>query len=257
MKILKTTLNRFLKKIGYQFVSVPDKYADLPVELDEFEVQAIRTIFDNDFTMVSILRLVNTLKACKHAVQNNIEGDFVECGVWRGGNGILAKMVFNHLNSNKKVWMFDTFMGMTEPSEVDVVEKDGRTANEIYQSFEQIDGNGWCNASLEEVKDNCNKVGLDPNSFEFIKGDVRKTLLIKANLPEKISILRLDTDLYDSTKIEMEILYPLLSRGGSLILDDYGYWAGSAKAVDEYFRDADYTPLMNVVDQFGRSTIKQ
>ena len=70
-----------------------------------------------------------------------------------------------------------------------------------------------------------------------IKGEVEKTLKISENLPTKISLLRLDTDWYESTKIELEALFPLLSKNGILIIDDYGYWKGSKKAVDEYFKD--------------------
>ena len=90
--------------------------SDIAVELDVEEVKLISYVLENNFTMTSVARLVNTLKSCKYAVQNNIPGDFVECGVWRGGHGILAKKIFERMGSSKKVWMFDTFEGMAEPS---------------------------------------------------------------------------------------------------------------------------------------------
>ena len=94
--------------------------SNIAVELDKEEVGLIRYVLESYFTMTSVARLVNTLKACKYAVENNIPGDFVECGVWRGGHGILAKKIFERMGSNKKVWMYDTFEGMAEPTEYDV-----------------------------------------------------------------------------------------------------------------------------------------
>ena len=73
--------------------------------------------------------------------------------------------------------------------------------------------------------------------MKFIKGKVENSLLESSNLHEKISLLRLDTDWYESTLIELEILYPKLAKGGILILDDYGDWLGSKKAVDEYIKE--------------------
>lgn len=81
-------------------------------------------------------------------------------------------------------------------------------------------------------------------------------LLQYKNLPKEISILRLDTDWYESTKSELEVLYPILSVSGVLIIDDYGYWAGARKAVDEYLSICDHKPLFNVIDHTGRSAIK-
>ncbi len=213
-------------------------------------------MLDSEYTMATVPRLVNTLKACKYVVKNNISGDFVECGVWRGGNGILAKKIFERLGAEKKVWMFDTFGGMTEPTEFDIAAKSKESAKAKYQISQRKFHNEWCYASLEDVKDNCLKSNLDLNSFNFVKGDVCKTLTDKGNLPNEISILRLDTDWYESTKAELDILYPILSKGGVLIIDDYGHWEGSRKAVDEYFNGAKYKPLFNVIDYTGRSAIK-
>lgn len=107
-----------------------------------------------------------------------------------------------------------------------------------------------------EVKNNCKKFNTNLDKFIFVKGDVTQTLLNKSNLPKKISVLRLDTDFYESTRIELDILYPLLSPKGVLIIDDYGSWTGSKKAVDEYFKMKDFKPLLNVIDRGGRSSIK-
>ena len=124
---------------------------------------------------------------------------------------------------------------MTEPSEYDqYLNKNIKyTPADRYKK----DGNKWMNAPLEMVKKNILKYLNEIDHIKFIKGDVRETLTIKKNLPEKISLLRLDTDFYESTKKELEILYPKLVRGGILIIDDYGFFSGSKKAVDEFLED--------------------
>ena len=230
--------------------------SDIAVELDTEEVKLISYVLENNFTMTSVARLVNTLKACKYVVQNNIPGDFVECGVWRGGHGILAKKIFERMGSSKKVWMFDTFEGMAEPTEHDVNAKTKEKALIKYQGKNKGTHVDWCYASLEDVKKCCQVSGIDINSINFIKGDVCNTLNDPANRPDNIAVLRLDTDWYKSTKAELEWLYPNLSNSGVLIIDDYGHWQGSRKAVDEYFANSEYKPLFNVVDYTGRSAIK-
>ena len=95
----------------------------------------------------------------------------------------------------------------------------------------------FAKCELENVKKNFQTNTRENDNLICIKGKVEDTLKIKKNLPNKISLLRLDTDWYESTKIELEVLFPLLSRNGIMIIDDYGYWKGSKKAVDEYFKD--------------------
>ena len=150
--------------------------------------------------MTSVPRLVNTLKSCKYVVENKISGDFVECGVWRGGNSILAKKIFEKLGSDKKVWMFDTFNGMTEPTEFDVKGSTKVQAKVKYQETLTETHSEWCYASIEDVKNNFKDSSINIDSIKFIKGDVLTTLSNKENLPKNISVLRLDTDWYESTK---------------------------------------------------------
>ena len=96
------------------------------------------------------------------------------------------------------------------------------------------------------------KTGLNEKNIIYVKGLVEKTL--DGNFPEKISLLRLDTDFYESTKKELEILFPKLQSGGIIIIDDYGHWKGCKKAVDEYFvnkkniffQQIDYSGLIGV-----------
>ena len=113
--------------------------------------------------------------------------------------------------------------------------------------------NIWAYSSINEVNDNI-KVKVPKNNIKLIKGPVEETLIHKDNIPEKISLLRLDTDFYESTKIELEVLYPKLVKGGFLIIDDYGHWKGSRKAVDDYFNKE--VPFIHFVDETCRLIIK-
>jgi hypothetical protein len=111
-----------------------------------------------------------------------------------------------------------------------------------------------CYSPLNEVIDNFKKNTLNAKNLICIKGPVERTLINKNKLPKKISILRLDTDFYESTKIELEVLFPLLENNGILIIDDYGCWQGAKKAVDEYFLNKKFT--MFKIDITGRFIIK-
>jgi hypothetical protein len=89
----------------------------------------------------------------------------------------------------------------------------------------------------------------------FIKGKVEET--IPGTLPKEISLLRLDTDWYESTLHNLVHLYPLLRKGGILILDDYGHWQGARKATDEYFARENIIPFLSRIDYTGRLYVKQ
>ena len=143
---------------------------------------------------------------------------------------------------------------MTEPEEVDV---DYRSipASDMHLLHKKKNDkeNGWAFCSLADVNKNLNDT-VPKNNINLIEGKVEETLLNEKNLPNKISILRLDTDWYASTKIELEILYPRLMSGGFLIIDDYGHFKGCKKAVDEYFKDN--MPYLHYVDYTCRLIIK-
>ena len=130
---------------------------------------------------------------------------------------------------------------------------DGLKANKVYQEFKNKN-EPWTKASLEDVLNSSKKLFSNLDDFIFIKGKVENTLIEKNNIPEKISFLRLDTDFYESTKIELETFYPRLSKKGVLIIDDYGDFPGCRKAVDEYFLNKNV--LMIGVDKSCRVIIK-
>lgn len=179
----------------------------------------------------------------------DIPGDIVECGVWRGGNIILARKVA----PDRVCWLYDTFSGMTKPEDVDVT-LGGRIAMHSYTAKVK-GGRQWNGVSVDEVKKNFEQTGtLDESKLRFVVGPVEQTLLKPENLPEKISVLRLDTDFYSSTKIELEVLYPLLAVGGVLIVDDYGHWRGAKLAVKNYFGNS--RPAMKHIDYTAISLVK-
>ena len=186
-------------------------------------------------TMVPVISCYNLFTAAKYVIRANIPGDVCECGVWQGGSSlIMAETLGAYGETSRIVYMYDTFSGMSEPSDKDVsLTRNQRAADLLakYKKGEQI----WCCASYEEVQANVLLAEYPTENFRLIAGDVATTL--RKIVPAQLSILRLDTDWYESTKLELEYLFPRLSSGGILMIDDYGIWRGARDAVDEYFRD--------------------
>ena len=176
IKAIKKQFNKLINSSGHFSQKSEHLLGTSVVELDTRDIELINNIKNKKYSMASTKRLINTVKSCRYVVENDIPGDFVECGVWRGGNGILAKQVFENLESNKSVWMFDTFEGMTEPTIVDVEAKNQVPAQDKYLKSQTETHNEWCFASLEDVQQNCLDNGLDVGSFIFIKGDICETL---------------------------------------------------------------------------------
>jgi len=257
--MLKQTIKRAFRTIGLDVRRAGGfPIPALPVEFTKADGAILEFVLGNRLSMVSRERLIATINACKHAVHAGIDGDFVECGVWRGGNAIAAKLAFENYGSDKKVWLFDTFAGMTAPSEADRAAFTGAAAHEKFEQSQSGDHNEWCYASIEDVRRNFELAGVALDGVRFIKGDVAETLGDETNLPAAISVLRLDTDWYASTLRELEVLYPRLTKGGSLLIDDFGFWEGARKAVEEYFaglRPVD-RPLLHFTDYTGRMGVK-
>jgi O-methyltransferase len=169
-----------------------------------------------------------------------IAGDVVECGVWRGGHTILARL----LSPDRVNWLYDTFDGMAAPGAAD-----GPKACEKYQR-KAAAGVKWNAVHVTEVFNNLVVAGALPygdwwRDLHFVIGDVCDTLKNPKALPQRIALLRLDTDFYESTRVELAILYPRLCAGGALIIDDYGHWPGCRRAVDEYFGRAGVLTMLD------------
>ncbi|MEM9410663.1 MAG: TylF/MycF/NovP-related O-methyltransferase [Planctomycetota bacterium] len=211
-----------------------------------------------EMTMTSPERVLALCEAVDYLTDHSIAGDIVECGVWRGGSMMaVAKTLMRQGDLDRRLWMYDTFEGMSSPTEQDV-DFLGNQAKTLLSesSIEQADSI-WCRAHLQEVKRNLSSTQYPEKLLNFVIGPVEETLLDKNNLPSKISLLRLDTDWYESTKVELEILFPRLVPGGVLIIDDYGHWQGCRQAVDEYLQRHNIQIFLNRIDYTGRIGIKQ
>lgn len=246
---MKTLIKNVVHGFGYDLKRVGVYHEDYTPDFTEEEVALYQQV--KPYTMTSISSVVSIVHSIKYIVENNIEGDIVECGVWRGGSVMAVALFLKSIGeTNRRFYLYDTFTGMTEPTEKDR-QFDGKLAKQVWQ--ESTNG-AWCHASLEDVKNNMASTGYPADKIHYIEGMVEET--IPNTLPEKISLLRLDTDWYDSTKHELEHLYPLLAPHGILIIDDYGHWSGSKTATDEFISRQKIKPFLNRVDYSRRLIIK-
>ena len=165
-----------------------------------------------------------------------------------------AKTLVDLGAANRELYLFDTFEGMSKPTEVDQDVQGLRAADEFERTRTGEDSSTWVQVPLDEVRQNVEKTGYDPALVHYVKGKVEDTLPDAA--PEKIALLRLDTDWYESTRHELEHLYPRLVPEGVLIVDDYGHWEGARRAVDEHFRHHPPAPLLHRIDYTGRIAVK-
>ena len=247
---IKDIIKKSLSFFDYNLINENQKI----IELTHNEKELIDLV--KSYSMTPQIRIYNLIKALKHINHKKILGDYVECGVWKGGNIILFKKIIELTNdSNRKIFAYDTFEGMTEPDKNDFDISKNLNAKILMNKDKEKKTNIWGVCSLEDVKNNIQSNVKNIDNIRFIKGPVEKTLDIQDNLPEKISLLRLDTDWYSSTRKELEILYKKVSPGGIIIIDDYGHWGGSKKAVDEFFLDK-YV-WMHYIDYACRLIIKE
>jgi O-methyltransferase len=187
-----------------------------------------------EYTYITSQGAYALYQTIKYIVKAKIEGDFVECGVWKGGAAmIIAKTLISLGETKRKIYLYDTYEGMVEPTAEDKIIGTNKLAIVTWKKKQKKGKSDWCFCNLEEVKNNLLTTGYALENLIFVKGKVEQT--IPNTIPSKISLLRLDTDWYESTKHELVHLFPCLEKNGVLIVDDYGCWAGSRKAVDEYF----------------------
>jgi len=246
-------INKFLGLVKLKVVSVEQSLpADISQDVEFMEIYE----FCKDYTMTSIERMYGLYKAVSYVIVNNIPGDFVECGVWRGGSSmVIARTLMKFNATNRRLHLYDTFEGMSEPTKFDMAFTGESAVKLLSEQDKGIETSVWCVASIEDVKKNIFSTGYPENNLFFIKGKVEDTL--KDNLPEDISLLRLDTDWYESTKMELEKLYPILRKRGILIIDDFGHWEGAKSAVVEYFDKNKVLGYLGRLDYTGRIMIKQ
>lgn len=207
------------------------------------------------YTMTSVERMYALYQSVKYLVGQGIPGDFVECGVWRGGSSMIIAMTLLQCGiTDRPIWLYDTFEGMSEPGSEDKSFSGDSAVKLLEKEDKSVETSIWCYSSIDDVKKNLFSTGYPASNIHFIKGKVEDTL--PSNSHSSISLLRLDTDWYESTKIELQLLYPRLYKGGVLIIDDFGHWEGAKKAVVEYFNQTAIPSLLCRIDYTGRLMVK-
>jgi hypothetical protein len=218
-----------------------------PVDFDPAWVETIERV--SPFSQTTPERLAALCAATEHVIRAGVEGAIVECGVWRGGSMMAVALTLARVGaSDRELHLFDTFEGMTQPTDAD---RD-HTGTPVMPTWLRERAADPCEVPLDQVREALLGTGYDPARLHFVKGPVEETLPGAA--PERIALLRLDTDWYESTRHELVHLYPRLAPGGVLIIDDYGHFEGARRATDEYFADAPL--LLARIDYTGRLAVK-
>lgn len=243
-------------KLGYEVRRRPvgPTTANDPVEAS-FEDERIWASVQ-PFTMASRLRTLALISSVRYVVENGVLGDLVECGVWRGGQSMAMALTLKSMDiKDRGIWLYDTFEGMSQPSLQDIEASSGIPASRRLSERNRKVADAYrCYASLEDVKANLATTEYPIDRLKLVRGQVEDSL--REDAPEKLALLRLDTDWYSSTRHELEILYPRLSIGGVCLIDDYGHWEGARRAVDEYFVKNPPRPLLCRVDYTARILVK-
>jgi len=218
---------------------------------DEREVlSAVR-----EYTMTSAARVVSLVRAVDYLVSERIPGDFVECGVAAGGSVMAMAIRLKMLGAaDRRIWLYDTFAGMSEPTDEDRG-RFGEPAAARYHKRLKDGVSTWINHPLEQVKAAVSTTGYPEHLIEYVKGKVEDTL--PERRPHALALLRMDTDWHASTAAEMEYLWPLLAPGGIAIADDYYRWRGSRKAIDEYLSTRRIRVFWARIDEHAAIAVKQ
>lgn len=233
-----------------QFTQLTASGRAYPVDFDPWVVEIVERV--EPYTQTTPERVAAVCAATEYLVRAGVPGDLVECGVWRGGSTMAAALTLIGLRAaDRRLHLFDTYSGMTEPEEVDA-DYAGRPVRPGWRADRESGALDPCAIPQAEVREALATTGYDPALMRFVEGPVEATLPDEA--PESIALLRLDTDWHASTAHELRHLYPRLRTGGVLIVDDYGHFRGARRATDEYF--ADRPVLLARVDYTGRMAVK-
>ncbi len=247
---------RLIGTTGYRIQKVrqPVKKAKKPKAFPRYYDEETRAVIRavRPWTMTSNEKLFALVVAVRYVVAHRIPGDVVECGVWRGGSmQAIARVLAAHGATDRELHLFDTFEGMPPPTEEDI-QRGGPTAEELLRTKPRTAW-VWAIADLDDVRAGMEQVDYPAERVHYHPGLVED--MIPGAAPEQIALLRLDTDWYSSTKHELEHLYDRVPSGGVVIIDDYDYWEGSRKAVDEFIAETSARLLLAPMGS-GRIAIK-
>jgi hypothetical protein len=192
-------------------------------------------------TMCSVARLRGLHEGVKWVIEKHLDGEIVECGCARGGSAALMALTLRQLGERRNLWLFDTFEGLPAPTSDD---PDYEIAD-LYT--------GSCLGQLDEVRKLFRDQGV-ADEVRLVKGLFQNT--IPQSPIERIALLHIDGDWYESVKVCLEELYDKVVPGGIIQFDDYGYWKGARKAVDEFFAKRGIKVEMERLDYSGRTMKK-
>lgn len=247
-------IKHYIRKDNVNLSNNSESKISYPPDFSDQEIAIIEWV--KPYTMTSPERIVSLIRAINYIIANKIKGDFVECGVWRGGSMMIAARILQEFGEeSRKLYLYDTFEGMAAPSDTLDYSYNGESAKDLLTTHtKNTEDHIWAYSPLEEVKNNLYSTGYNVDNIIFIKGKVEDT--IPNTIPDNIALLRLDTDWYESTYHELKYLYPKLLSGGILIIDDYGHWSGAQKATDEYIQNNKLRLFLTRMDYTGRLAIK-
>jgi O-methyltransferase len=254
------SLRRLFARGGPTAPSGDASQADLLIEHAD---PSDRAILDRamPYSMTGAPRMLALIDAVRYCVARDVPGAFAECGVWRGGSVLAMLLTLQELGAtDRDVYLYDTFEGMTAPTPADVSALE-TSALATWQQAQEKSSRPWQELfdpsvfNEDDVRETVLQTGYPSARVHFIRGPVEET--VPSSTPEQIALLRLDTDWYESTRHELVHLFPRLTGGGVLIVDDYGHWQGARQAVDEYFA-AEHPPLLLTrIDYTARIAVKQ
>lgn len=191
-------------------------------------------------TMIGARRLDNLQACIEDVVERDVPGDLIEAGVWRGGASIFMRAVLKAYGvEDRNIWLADSFQGLPPPNDA-LFPAD---AGDLHHSVEEL------SVSLDEVRHNFGLYELLDDRVQFLPGWFRDTL---AQAPiERLAVIRIDADMYESTTQVLEALYPKLAPGGYVIVDDYGGIPACRRAVDDYRAAMGITDDIRTIDWTG------
>lgn len=223
-------IRRVVSRFGFDLVMPVDKQA---------QEEGLAYSSDSE-TMIGMKRLDNLQHCIADVLANDVPGDIIETGVWRGGASIFMRAVLRaHGDTERTVWLADSFQGLPKP-------EPGRYPADREDRLWRMTG---LIVSVDEVKENFARYGLLDDQVKFLKGWFSETL---PNAPiERVAVMRLDGDMYQSTIEALEALYPKLSVGGYVIIDDFGAIPGCRQAVTDFRATKGITDEMQPIDWSG------
>ncbi len=239
---------RMANRFGYKIESIGNP--PLPLDFDE----ADKTLYESvkPWTLTGPERVIALRDAVRHIVRAKVDGAIAECGVWRGGSMlVVVKTLLAEGVTDRDLYLFDTFTEMPDPGEhdSDIFGQHMRDFIEAARANPKL-----ANTPSSAVIALLTREGYPAERIHAVQGLVEET--VPAQAPREIALLRLDTDWYESTKHELEHLYPRVSRGGIVIIDDYGHFVGAKRATDEYLESLGEPVLLHRIDFTGRLIVR-